>query len=87
MLTTSSLKNAKSNKDMFDKTDQLKEALRDQQRAIELEQANYRTLTLRWAEYQAGRAIKPPAELFQDWKASMQRRVEIAMMCVGLSRP
>lgn len=87
MLTIFSLKNVTGNKDMFDKTDKLKEALQDQKRAIELEQENYRTLTLRWAEYQSGKAIKPPAELFQDWKASMQKRVEIAMMCVGLSRP
>ena len=72
---------------MLDKKIEWEKAWRDENEAREVEAENYRILMLQLAAYQLGSGAKPQAEVFQNWKASMEARLSHSALRVALLKP
>ena len=71
---------------MSDRTANLKEALQREEQAKQVEHENYQILMLHLATLRAGKGVKLQTEVFRNWKASMQERMERTTLSIALAK-
>jgi hypothetical protein len=71
---------------MSDRTANLKEALQREEQAKQVEHENYQILMLHLATLRVGKGVKLQTEVFHNWKASMQQRMERTTLSIALAK-